>query len=400
MNASTSLDMNLLYFRKKLGEGISRMIMNCDIVIIGAGPAGCACALALKEAGRDVVLVDKANFPRDKICGDAIPGPAFKLMQKMNPEWGTAMKNFADTSEVKYSKGFSPNGKSFTVGWETFSYNSKRENFDNFLFQLVQKETDTEIILGQRADRLAYDEEGVECEIENGIKIHAKLVIGCDGARSIVSRQLADYDIKEEAPFLAMRTYFKNVRGMEKDTNEFHFFKEIMPGYFWIFPLDNGWANVGFGFLKPYNSKNSLNMRKTLEEIIASHPRIAPRFKGADLIDKAKGFALPISTKKRSVSGERFILCGDAASLINPIGGHGIDTAMWSGYFAAQQAITCFEKNDFSSEALEAFSSLIHSKFKKRFNRSYKAAKLTMTSHRVMNAIFNNGKLIKKLIDI
>jgi geranylgeranyl reductase family protein len=371
-----------------------------DIVIIGSGPAGTSCALGFKNAGLKVLLIDKDSFPRDKICGDAIPGPAFKLMDKMEPVWGQQMKDFADVAKVKYSKGFSPNGKSFTVGWETFSYNSKRENFDSFLFRLVQQETETEIIQSTRVDNLTYDKEGVVCELENEEKIHAQLVIGCDGARSVVSRQLADYDIKEQAPFLAMRTYYNNVTQLENNTNEFHFFKEIMPGYFWIFPLDNGWANVGFGFLRPYNSKKSLNMRKTLEEIISSHPRIAPRFKNASLLDKAKGFALPISTKRRVVSGKRFMLCGDSASLINPIGGHGIDTAMWSGYYAAQQAIACFDSGDFSANVLLDYNNLIHAKFKKGFNRSYGLAKITMKSPWLMNAIFNNGKLIKKLINI
>jgi geranylgeranyl reductase family protein len=371
-----------------------------DIIIVGGGPAGTACALALAGKGLRVVIIDKSKFPRDKICGDAIPGPAFKLMDQMNPAWGKKMRAFSDKDEVKFSKGFSPNGKTFTVGWQTFSYNSKRENFDNFLFDIVQEETKTTVINEHRVDRVFYNESGVACTLENGDTVYAKLIIGCDGARSIVSRQLAGYDIKEEAPFLAMRTYYKNVTGLEKNTNEFHFFKEIMPGYFWIFPLDNGWANVGFGFLRPYHSKKSINMRKTLEEIIANHPRIAPRFAGAEVMDKAKGFALPISTKKRSLSGNNYMLCGDAASLINPIGGHGIDTAMWSGHYAAQQAIECFERNDFTSETTRAYSKLIQRKFKKGFNRSYRAAKFTMNSPSLMNAIFNNGKLIKKLIDI
>lgn len=371
-----------------------------DILVVGAGPAGSTCALALKDAGLRVLLIDKASFPRDKICGDAIPGPAFKLMHKMNAAWGEKMSQFADKEIVKYSKGFSPNGKTFTVGWQTFSYNSKRENFDNFLIDLVRSDTGIAILEGQRVEKIEYQEDGVSCTLENDKVIQAKLVIGCDGARSVVSRQLAKFDIKEEAPFLAMRMYFKNVKGVEQNTNEFHFFKEIMPGYFWIFPLENNWANVGFGFLKPFNGKDTPNMRKTIEDIVANHPTIAPRFADARLEDKTKGFALPISTKKRVLSGERFMLCGDAASLINPIGGHGIDTAMWSGYHAAEQAMQCFDKNEFSARSMKVYDAVINRKFKKGFNRSYWAAKTIMKSPRIMNTMFNNGKLIKRLIDI
>jgi flavin-dependent dehydrogenase len=80
------------------------MIDSCDIAIIGAGPGGCACALALHESGLRVVLIDKEIFPRDKICGDGIPGMAFRAMDKIKPEWGMAMRQFTDKADVRTSK--------------------------------------------------------------------------------------------------------------------------------------------------------------------------------------------------------------------------------------------------------------------------------------------------------
>ena len=376
------------------------MKSNYDVAIIGAGPAGTTCALALKEGGLDVILIDKDSFPRDKICGDAIPGPAFKLMDKMNPAWGKAMRSFTNKSTVHFSKGFSPNGKTFTVGWETFSYNSKREQFDHFLFDLVQNETDIDIEQNKRLRKVSETEHSITCEFHDDTAVNAKIVIGCDGGRSMVSRSLASYDLKKEAPFIAMRAYYENVEGMKSDVNEFHFFNDVMPGYFWIFPLDNNWVNVGFGLLSKTTDKASPNMKQTLEHIIATYPSIAPRFKDAVLRDPIKGCALPISTHERSLSGKRFMLCGDAAALINPIGGHGIDTAMWSGYYAAGQVIQCFEEDDFSADFIKDYDALIHRKFKKGFNKNYRRVKLLMKFPWLINSIFNNGKLIKRLMDI
>jgi flavin-dependent dehydrogenase len=78
-------------------------IKTYDIAIVGGGPSGCACALALHGSGLKVVLVEEDSFPRDKICGDAIPGPAFKAMDLIRPEWGQAMRAFADKETIQTS---------------------------------------------------------------------------------------------------------------------------------------------------------------------------------------------------------------------------------------------------------------------------------------------------------
>ena len=71
-------------------------IMEYDVAIIGAGPAGCACALALKDAGCKVALLDKQSFPRDKICGDAIPGRAVKTLKSIDPAFEAAFRAFPE----------------------------------------------------------------------------------------------------------------------------------------------------------------------------------------------------------------------------------------------------------------------------------------------------------------
>ncbi len=339
-----------------------------DVAIIGAGPSGCACALALQGSGLKVALFDKEKFPRDKICGDAVPGPAFKAMEKINSQWAKQMRNVADKKEIRTSKIFAPNGKTVALDWVTYSYNSKRTNFDNFLFELVKKNTDTEIF-HERLKDVSANENYVEAKLENNEIIRAKIIIGCDGTYSVVRRFLDTKSGLEKPKASAVRAYYKNVSGVKDDVNEFHFFKEF-PGYFWIFPLENGAANVGFGIAQNTTDDENINLRKSLEHIVTKIPSVAPRFANAEIKEKIKGFGLPIWTKKKIISGERFMLCGDAASLTDPMQGHGIDKGMWSGIFAAQQAIKCFSENKFDAEFMKIFDEKVYQKLGAELKRS------------------------------
>ena len=157
---------------------------------------------------------------------------------------------------------------------------------------------------------------------------------------------------------------------------ELHFLKDLLPGYFWIFPLPNGYANVGLGMLSHDVSRYKVNLKKRLMELVENHPQIAPRFANASLEGKIHGFGLPLGSKKRAISGERFMLTGDAASLIDPFTGEGIGNAMMSGRIAAHQAKACFEKGDFSAAFLKAYDEAVYRKVWAELNLSHKMQKL------------------------
>ncbi len=347
-----------------------------DVAIIGAGPAGTACALALEGSGLRVVLADKDGFPRDKVCGDAVPGAAFKAMHKINPVWEERMRQFLDKEDITSAKAYTPDGTSAKYDWVTYSYNSKRIDFDNFLLQLVRTETKTVIIENKRLKEVTIENEGVSCRFTDQSLLTASLIIGCDGANSVVCRQLSRYDLRGNHTALAVRAYYKGVAGLQKGVNEFYFLKEFQPGYFWIFPLANNMANIGFGLFPDANSKTPVNIREAFKTIIHTSPAIAPRFQEAILMDDVKGFALPLGISKQSISGNRYMLCGDAAALIDPFGGHGIDNAMWSGLMAAQQAIQCFRLNDFSAFCMQQYDEQVYRKMATKFSRGLLAMKL------------------------
>ena len=341
-----------------------------DIAIIGGGPAGCACALALQGSGLRVVMLEKDTFPRDKICGDAIPSPAFRVMDRLSPVWGTVMRKWGDQAQIRSARMFVPGRRSLGIRWVNYSYNSARLDFDQFLLQLVRSATNTLVLENQHLQTIRTDDQGAHCQFKGGTTLSAKLVIGCDGAYSTVARQLAAAHLEDRNNCVAVRAYYRNVVGIRPGENELHFLPALLPGYLWIFPLADGLANVGFGILKKSAAKKKIKLRKVLEHLENYAPELALRLQNSERIGPIEGFALPLYTGRVNISGERYLLCGDAAALVDPLQGHGIDHAMSSGVLAAQVACSAFQNEDFSAAALGAYDLAIHRGIGKELGRN------------------------------
>jgi flavin-dependent dehydrogenase len=154
----------------------------------------------------------------------------------------------------------------------------------------------------------------------------------------------------EKTNAIGLRAYYDGVTGMhEQNYIELHFLPEMLPGYLWIFPLPGGMANVGVGILSETVREKKINLREQMLHAIKNNKAIAPRFANATLIDKIQGWGLPLATERQSLSGDNFILTGDAAALIDPFSGEGIGNALYSGMLAAAAIQQCLEKNDYSA---------------------------------------------------
>jgi len=353
------------------------MTNHYDILIIGAGPAGTTCALALKDSGLKVGLLNKSSFPRDKICGDAIPGPAFKVMRSLSPDFEKELFAFAKKQTITTSKIVAPNGKSFAIPWVTQAYNCRRFDFDNFLLKMVSKYSKSVIYENTEVEKIEIERHGIHiiCK-EGGSIFHCKLVIGADGANGVCAKNLTGFSLDRKHHCAAVRAYYRGVKGVEQGGNEFYILKDYLPGYFWIFPVGNNLVNVGFGMLSSQISKRKINLRKRMETILKSDPLLKKKFKNAYLVGEIKGFGLPFGSRFASLAGERFMLVGDAGSLIDPLQGHGIDKGMWSGKLAAEQAIRCFEESRFDANFMLQYERSVYQKLGKAFRRNYRLMKL------------------------
>ena len=361
-------------------------LIKTEICIIGAGPGGASAALVLAKNGISSHVFDKAVFPRDKICGDALSGKVSAVMRLIDPEMP---KRFSALPIEIPSYGIrfvAPNGKELNVPFSLKDPNqmevppgfiAKRMDFDNYLVEEIKK--NPIIHLHENTEIVDYIkiENGYLISTKGGDKYETKLLIIADGAHSKFARHYGGIEMDEMHYSAGLRAYYKNVSDFNNQNFiELHFLKGVLPGYFWIFPLPNGQANVGLGILSKTISQRKLNLKKIMQEIIDHHPAIAPRFKNAELVDGMKGYGLPLGSKKRKLSADNYMLLGDAASLIDPFTGEGIGNAMLCGLAAARTAKVAMERGDYSKDTLQDYDNEVYRKLGPELNLSYKMQKL------------------------
>jgi len=372
-----------------------------DVIITGAGPAGSTCALTLKQSGLKVALIDKSTFPRDKICGDAVSSIAKRILRQINPELETDLLDFAPKTSITKAKLYSPKFQSLEIAFSKVGHCIRRLDFDNWLFEKATGQHPTLSVKLGNAVKQVQQQDGVNLvTLDNGETLQSKLLIACDGAHSVAAKKLGQIQVDKKHYSGAVRQYYRNVKGLEGNALEVYFLKGFLPGYFWIFPLSNNEANVGFGMLSDTISKQKIDLKKSLSAIIQSIPEIAERFKDAEPLEDIKGFGLPLGSKKHKLSGNGFMLCGDAASLIDPFSGEGIETAMESGKFAAEQAIKCFENNNFAAEYLKQYDERVYRKMWSNFKNHYYLQRILSDRVWLINGLIRLGNvpLINKQI--
>ncbi len=354
--------------------------MSYDVIVLGGGPAGAVAAMYLHKLGKKVLLLDKAKFPRDKVCGDAQGRKAARIMKELGIyeeyERLPGQKIYGITLS-------SPNGTQMHLDVAERSepapgYVHTRMVFDNFLFQSAKKfgvetrefnATDVIIDKGYVKGIVGINENSEKEEIR------ANLVLAADGANSVVAIKLGLNRNPDEHHIVALRAYYKNVKGMT-DRIEIHLVKTLIPGYFWIFPLPNGEANVGLGMVKKDMQKKKIDLRKAIIKEIEENPLFKERFADATLEGQIVGWNLPVASYHRKCYGNGFMLLGDAASLIDPLSGEGIGFAMISGRIAAMVARDALQAGDFSEKFLKKYDQDLWNEIGDEIKTSYRVQRL------------------------
>jgi geranylgeranyl reductase family protein len=346
-----------------------------DVIIIGAGPAGIACALMLCKSNIKVAVIDKSTFPRDKICGDAISLDVVNQLARISPELLNAFEALENKLPSSGVKMISPEGHYIDLplyenGVKKNGYICERFVFDNFLYEQLTKFPEIKIFPLTTVTDVIFEEQQVIVKTDQG-NFFSQMVVGADGAHSIVNKKTTSFPVEKEHYSAGLRQYFENVTGFhEENFIELHFFPELLPGYLWIFPLPNGKANVGLGVLSSTVSKKKMNLKEIFHQLLYNHPRLKKRFENARPLEPIKGFGLPLGSKKRKLSGTRFLLIGDAASLIDPFTGEGIANAIRSGRVSAEVIEKAVKKNDFSEDFLKQYDKELYSRIWNELNVS------------------------------
>ena len=341
-----------------------------DLIIVGGGPAGATAALYAHRQGLKCLLVDKERFPRDKICGDAISGKSVAILHELGLVDEVRTLPGAPVGHIVFG---SPNHTTASIPLDRYPLNDlitgntlpmegfviRREVFDHFLFEKA-REVCADCYEDFSVEKLLWDKDqviGISGTDTDGQtrELYAPVVLGCDGYRSIVARQAGLYKLESKHWMVALRQYWQGVEGMTGKI-ELHFIDEVKPGYFWIFPTDDGRANIGIGMGHDEIKKRKADLKSMLQNAITS-PSFQARFANAQPLEKPIGWNLPVGSKRRTIHGNGFMLLGDAAGLIDPFTGEGIGNAFYSARAAIDMAAEAHLVGDFSARTLHSYES-------------------------------------------
>ena len=339
-----------------------------DLIVVGGGPAGATATLYAARRGLRVLLLDKARFPRDKICGDALSGKSIAilhelgLLEKVRQLPGAPIRAivFGSPAHDELRAQISRHQHRDLLTGQVLPMDCfviRREVLDAFLFGEARQRATT--CLEDFAVQDLLFEEGRVCGVRGRQRggaereFRGRLVLGCDGFNSIVSRKAGLYDHDPQHWLVALRCYSQDVADLH-DQIELHYVDEVKPGYFWVFPLENGGANVGIGMLHEHIKKRKINLRESLQQVI-SRPPFARRFANARPLEEPVGWNLPVASKRRRIHGEGFMLLGDAASLIDPFTGEGIGNALYSARVAVETTAEALQAADYSAAFLRRY---------------------------------------------
>ncbi|WP_322759545.1 geranylgeranyl reductase family protein [Frankia sp. Cr2] len=303
-----------------------------DLLILGAGPAGCAAALRALQLRPDarVVLMDAADFPRDKACGDGIAPHGLDVLRALGVSDAVAGYRSVDRMRLR-----TPGGAEVATPCRRANHVVPRTVFDARLVAAARARG--AVLLRRRARSVvaggSVDEPVV---VVNG-DLRARVVVGADGANSTTRRALGIGPNPPEALAIAVRGYADAPHTSGPPEQLIEMTDEGWPAYAWSFPIGDGRANIGYGMLRSKLAAlhGDAAGRTVLHGTLARMLPDQPAHPGT-----LRAHHLPLSTWRPRQPDGPVLLAGDAASLINPLTGEGIYYALLSGSLAGAAAVT------------------------------------------------------------
>jgi geranylgeranyl reductase family protein len=341
-----------------------------DVVIIGAGPGGSATATFLAQKGVKVLLLDRAMFPRNKICGDGLTPRAVTALERLG-----VLEQVTNVSQrINYAKVIAPNGKEIisSIGEADIAQGAymlaiPRLKLDHIL---VENAVSSGVILieGCKVNAIENNSDGVI--VKGSIKrkvheFHAKYAIIATGANmGLLKKQ--GFLANTPKPIIAARAYYEGAN-YDRDFFNFHFNEVILPGYGWVFPLADNKINVGIGVI-PGKSKKQHDI-KALYHDFTNRPYMKQVLSGAIALGEVQSYPIRTDFMTATLYRERTLAVGEAAGLTNPLTGEGIDYALECAEIAAQQLHEMLTTGD-NPEQLSNYALALHHKFDAIFNFS------------------------------
>ena len=332
---------------------------DCDVLVVGGGPAGAAAAARLAGRGFRTVLVDRARFPRDKVCGDFVGPMALAELADL----GVAkLEAFGATSAMATLALHVDDDQPARLripevdGIPGYGRVIPRLQLDAWVVDAARQAGAT-VLDGRKAEAVLPETDAVTVRGDGTAgpwQLRARLLLGADGSNSMVARALHGGAPAGRNRITAVRAYFDDVEG-PGDQGDVWFRSDTFPGYHWLFPAADGSANLGVGMLMSTYPRSARNLRDMLERLIADDASVRRRLGGARMRGKVLGHPLTTYDPRLPLVGDRVMLLGDAAGLINPLNGEGIQYALHSARWAADIAADRLGSDRLDAASLEPY---------------------------------------------
>jgi geranylgeranyl reductase family protein len=352
-----------------------------SVIVVGAGPAGSTTAALLAQKGWDVLLLDRARYPRDKTCGDGLTPRAIAVLARLGILGDLRARGY---QTITGARVVAPTGETFDV------------DFEHHAAALGLPEIGLVVPRYELDDHLRQHALACGARFHGGIHLtrpirEAGVVVGVageEGGREYAARApltilatgahiglLKAFGVLERMPpgVNAVRGYYSGV-GDLGERFEFYFEREITPGYAWAFPLPGGRANIGVGYFARSAHHKAPNLGHMLEEFRARHPQ----FRDAVVEGPLKGFPLRTDFPSHAPGGAGYLIVGESLGLVNPATGEGIDLAMESAELAAQAGDLALARGDTSQRGLAAYNRLLERRYGSLFRGLQTVKRLAM----------------------
>jgi len=292
-----------------------------DLVVVGAGPAGSTAAIAALRANpaARVLMLDAADFPRDKVCGDGVAPHALDVLAELGVNAADVTAGTAPVHDLRLT---SPRGVTAVRRFARPASVVPRALLDARLVSAAR--TAGAQLRRHRVRTLTATGDGIDID---GV-VHARTVVGADGAESTVRRQCGAGRAPAGTTAVALRGY-ADADPWPAGEQRLVMATANWPAYAWVFPVGDGTANVGYGELIRAEPPSRAQLTQRMHDLLPDCPPVTLR-----------GHRLPLSPGRPDVGHGRVLLAGDAASLINPLTGEGIYYAVLSGCLAGAAAMT------------------------------------------------------------
>jgi len=372
--------------------------VNFDVIVVGAGPAGATAAKVLGEAGIATLLLDKAEFPRDKPCGGGITARALQRF----PYLSRALEGIA-TKWISKIHFESPGGSAIDYeASEPLCLMIRRCEFDQVLFSIARARVECQT--GALVRKIAFESGQVVISAAIGgdpREYRCRMVLGCDGANSVVARASglrtgnvqSEYaiDMMEETPNSELRV---------RDPDRIYLYYRLKGqyGYGYIFPKTQH-VNLGVGFKLDYYLSQLRGKHYSYHQAFVDELKFKGLVDGESSEKHFRAFPLPISGPLKRTYEDRVLLAGDAGGFVNAFTAEGIYYAMVSGEHAGRAAVEAVRAGEFESSRLRAYELAWKSEIGLDLAKSVRIHRLLMGDVRWVDRIARAGTRNPKLVD-